>query len=215
MSLDPRCALLLLLAYLAVLSSVPTGSHLLLASLCALPLLALSFSPLPISEILAQAAYVLPFSFALAAIALLRGNLPQALFLLVRGYFSILAALLVTRWLTPLELLRALERLGAPRFLIIVTEFLLRYLDVLRKEADSLRLAALCRGGAHSRLIASSSLAMLFVRSLERSTAIHNSMLARGFRGQLPRPTPLLWRPLDSLSLLAGLSTLASLRFAL
>lgn len=215
MPLDPRCALLLLLAYLATLSSVPTGANLLLLILCALPLLALLASPLPKAELLAQSAYVLPFSFALAAVALLRGNLPQAVFLLVRSYFSILAALLVTRWLTPLELVRALERLGAPRFLIIVTEFLLRYLEVLRNEADSLRLAALCRGGSHNRLIATSSLAMLFVRSLERSTSIHNAMLARGFRGQLPRPTPLLWRALDTLCLLTGITTLATLRYSL
>lgn len=212
---DPRCAILLLLAYLAALSSLSPGQNLELTVLSLLPFLLLSFSPVNRTELLAQAAYVLPFSFAIAAVALLRGNTAAAVFFLLRSYISILAVLLVTRLITPLELLRGLERLGAPRFLILVTEFLMRYLEVLRKETDAMRLAALCRGGAHNRLIAAASLGMLFVRSLERSTGIHNCMLARGFNGRLPRPFPLAWRWADSGWLAAGLASISALRFAL
>lgn len=215
MKLDSRCALILLLAYLIALSSIRPGHNSLLASLCLLPLLLLIVSPVPRIELLAQAAYVLPFSFAIAAVALLRGNTAQAVFFLLRSYISILAVLIVTRLLSTLELLRAMEALGAPRFLIVVTEFLIRYLDVLRREAELMRLAALCRGAAHSKLIASASLGMLFVRSLERSTAIHNAMLARGFSGRLPRMSPLDWRLRDTGALLLGLSAIAGLRWSL
>ncbi len=212
---DPRCALLLLLAYLMALSSLSPGDNLALLLLGILPLLLLAVSPVPRAEILAHAAYVLPFSFAIAAIALLRGNTAAAVFFLLRSYLSILAALLVTRLVTTLELLRAMEKLGAPRFLIIVTEFLMRYLEVLRKEADAMRLAALCRGAAHNRLIAAASLGMLFVRSLERSTGIHNCMVARGFSGRIPRPFPMIWCTADSATLVTGLVSIAVLRFAL
>ncbi len=212
---DPRCAILLLVAYLAALSSLTPGQNLGLAVLSSLPFLLLAFSPTNRSELLAQAAYVLPFSFAIAAVALLRGNTAAAIFFLLRSYVSILAVLLVTRLVTPLELLRGLERLGAPRFLILVTEFLMRYLDVLRKEADAMRLATLCRGGAHNQLLAASTLGMLFVRSLERSTGIHNCMLARGFNGHLPRPFPLRWRWADSAVLATGLASISALRLAL
>lgn len=215
MKLDPRCALLLLLAYLIALSSITPGHNLLLALLCCLPVALLLASPFPKTDLLAQAAYVLPFSFAISAVALLRGNAAQAVFFLLRSYISILSVLIVTKWLSTLELLRAMERLGAPRFLIVVTEFLMRYLEVLRKEADSMRLAALCRGAAHNRLIASASLGMLFVRSLERSTGIHNAMLARGFNGSLPRIYPMVWQPNDSLWLILGLISIAGLRWAL
>jgi cobalt/nickel transport system permease protein len=215
MKLDPRCALLLLLAYLVALSSLSPGQNLLLALMCILPVILLIFSPLPKADLLAQAAYVLPFSFAIAAVALLRGNTAQAVFFLLRSYISILTVLIVTKLVSTLDLLRAMERLGAPKFLIIVTEFLMRYLEVLRAEADAMRLAALCRGAAQSKLIAASSLGMLFVRSLERSTGIHNAMLARGFSGRLPRLYPMQWRTADSLTLVVGLAGIAGLRWAL
>lgn len=214
MALDPRCSLLLLLAYLIALASVAPGQNAMLAVLCCLPILILIATPVPGAQLLAQAAYVLPFSFAIAAIALLRGQTAQAVFFLLRSYISILAVLVVTRLVSTLELLRAMERLGAPRFLIIVTEFLIRYLEVLRKEADAMRLAALCRGGSQSKLIAGSSLGMLFVRSLERSTGIHNAMLARGFNGRLPRLYPMRWRLFDSFALVGGLACIGALRWA-
>ena len=215
MKLDSRCALILLLAYLVALASIQPGHNMLLSLLCSLPLLLLFTTKVPKAELVAQAAYVLPFSFAIAAVALLRGNPAQAVFFLLRSYISILSVLIVTRLLSTLELLRAMEALGAPRFLIVVTEFLIRYLDVLRREADLMRLAALCRGAAHSKLIASASLGMLFVRSLERSTAIHNAMLARGFNGRLPRISPLQWRLMDTGALTVGLATIAAMRWSL
>jgi cobalt/nickel transport system permease protein len=211
---DARCALLLLLAYLAALASVPAGQPIALALLTLVPFALLALSPLPKAETLAQAAYILPLSLAISVVALLRGRTDQAAFFLIRSYASILAVLFATKLLTTLELLRAMERLGVPKFLIIVTEFLLRYLDVLKREADSMRLAALCRGGSHNQLIAASSIAMLFVRSLERSTGIHNAMLARGFNGSLPRWTPMHWTVKDSLYLIAGTALLLTLRLA-
>ncbi len=215
MKLDPRCALLLMLAYLIALSSIAPGQNLLLAILGILPVLLLVLSPVPRADLLAQAAYVLPFSFAIAAVALLRGQTAQAVFFLLRSYISILTVLIVTKLVSTLDLLRAMEQLGAPRFLIIVTEFLIRYLEVLRMEADAMRLAALCRGAAQSRLIAASTLGMLFVRSLDRSTGIHNAMLARGFNGILPRLYPMKWRIVDSCALAVGLAGIAGLRWAL
>jgi cobalt/nickel transport system permease protein len=213
MKLDPRCSLVLLLGYLIALASISPGQNMLLAVMCVLPLALLAFSPLPKADLLAQAAYVLPFSFAISAVALLRGNTAQAVFFLLRSYISILAVLVTTKLVTTLDLLRAMERLGAPRFLIIVTEFLMRYLEVLRKEADAMRLAALCRGAAQSKLIAASSLGMLFVRSLERSTGIHNAMLARGFNGRLPRLYPMTWRMMDTCALAVGLTGILALRW--
>lgn len=215
MKLDPRCGLLLLLGYLIALATIPVGNNRMLAVFCVLPVAVLFYSPLDKAGTLTQACYVLPFSFAIAAVALLRGQSGQAVFFLLRSYASILAALLATKLLTTTELLRAMERLGAPRFLILVCEFLLRYLEVLKGEAEAMRLAAICRGAANHQLIATSTIAMLFVRSLERSKSIHDSMLARGFRGVFPRTQPMVWRWMDSAALLVSSLTLGSLRWAL
>ena len=213
--MDPRASLLLLLGYLAALATIPTGENLLLGILCSIPLALLFLARLPKVELLSQAGYVLPFSFAIAVVALLRGNKGQAVFFLLRSYISVLAVLIATKLVTTLELLRAMECLGVPRFLIIVTEFLLRYLQVLRQEAESMRLAALCRGGSHNRLIAAGTLGMLFVRSLERSTSIHNAMLARGFNGRLPRLHAMRWTLRDTAALCSGLALIAGLRWLL
>lgn len=212
---DPRVSLLLLLAYLIALSTIPVGANLSLLLFATMPLLLILFTKSPAAALFAKAAYVLPFSFAIAAVALIKGQTAAAVFFLFRSYLSILAVVATTHLVTTLELLRAMERLGAPRFLIIVTEFLLRYLEVLRREADSIRLAALCRGASHNRLIAASTLGMLFVRSLERSTGIHNAMLARGFRGQIPRSFPLRWTLRDTTILTMGLISVATLRIVL
>jgi cobalt/nickel transport system permease protein len=212
---DPRASLLLLLAYLIALSTLPVGANLSLLLFAVIPLLLIFLTGSPATQMLSKAAYVLPFSFAIAAVALVKGQTAAAVFFLFRSYLSILAVVLATHLVTTLEILRAMERLGAPRFLIIVTEFLLRYLEVLRREADSIRLAALCRGATHNRLIAASTLGMLFVRSLERSTGIHNAMLARGFRGQIPRPFPLRWSLRDTGILATGLFCVTTLRLAL
>jgi cobalt/nickel transport system permease protein len=169
----------------------------------------------PAAALFSKAAYVLPFSFAIAAVAVLKGQTATAVFFLLRSYLSILAVVLATHLVSTIELLRAMEKLGAPRFLIVVTEFLLRYLEVLRREADSIRLAALCRGAARNQLVAASTLGMLFVRSLERSTWIHNSMLARGFRGNLPRSFPLVWRLRDTVILTSGAIIIGGLRWTL
>jgi cobalt/nickel transport system permease protein len=207
-------SLLLLVAYLGALASVPVGHNAALAALCVLPLGLMAAKRAP-GKLFAKAAYVLPFSFAIAAVALLQGRTAAAVFFLFRSYVSILAVLLVTQLVSTLELLRAMEKLGAPRFLILVTEFLLRYLEVLRQEVDAMRLAALCRGAAHSRLVAAATLGMLFVRSLERSTAIHGAMLARGFQGKFPRLHSLHWRGQDSVVLAAGLVLIVVLRLSL
>jgi cobalt/nickel transport system permease protein len=212
---DPRVSLLLLLGYLAALSTVPVGEVLALSVLCALPVVLIVVTRAPAANLFAKAAYLLPFSFALAAVALWRGKTGAAVFFLLRSYFSILAVVLVMHLVSTLEVLRAMERLGAPRFLIVVTEFLVRYLEVLRQEADAMRLAALCRGAARSKLVAASTFGMLFLRSLERSTAIHNSMLARGFRGHLPRWNAWRWKARDSVVLALGFALLGGLRWAL
>jgi cobalt/nickel transport system permease protein len=83
-----------------------------------------------------------------------------------------------------------MERLGIPRLLVLVAQFLYRYLFVLSEQAQHMRLAAACRdGGARARRrsgfrAASGALAVLFARSYQRAEGIHRAMQARGFRGR-------------------------------
>ena len=64
----------------------------------------------------------------------------------MKSYLSALAVLLLVST-TPLPvLLRGFEMLGAPRFLLMVAQFLYRYLFVISEEAQHMRKAAMARG---------------------------------------------------------------------
>jgi cobalt/nickel transport system permease protein len=80
---------------------------------------------------------------------------------------------------------------GAPRFLLMVAQFLYRYLFVISEEAQHMSKAAAARGatvrglagnGARFRA-AAGALAVLFARSYGRAEEIHRAMLSRGFPG--------------------------------
>jgi len=110
----------------------------------------------------------------------------------VKSYLSCLAVWLVIAT-TPLpDLLRGFESFGAPRFLLMVAQFVYRYLFVISEEARQMAQAALARGGTARgafRLLgfraAAGALAVLFARSYGRAGEVHRAMLARGFRGRV------------------------------
>ncbi len=159
-----------------------------------LALAGIGLAGLPLLPLAARAAVVLPFSGVFAAMTALAGDTERAAAVVVKSYVSALAVLLLVAT-TPLpRLLRAAERLGAPRMVILIVQFLYRYLFVISEQAQHMRLAARCRGelgyerpaGWRIRFRgAAGALAVLFGRSYERASAIHQAMLARGFDGRI------------------------------
>jgi cobalt/nickel transport system permease protein len=142
---------------------------------------------LPVIGMLRRAAVVLPFSLPLAAITWISGDPRRAVMVVEKSFLSASAALLLVAT-TPLpQLLRGLEMLGTPRFLLMVAQFVYRYLFVIAEQAHRMRLAALCRGGRFRRKggfrSAAGTLGVLFIRSYERADRIHRSMISRGFEG--------------------------------
>ena len=109
----------------------------------------------------------------------------------MKSYLSALAVLLLVST-TPLPvLLRGFEMTGAPRFLLMVAQFLYRYLFVISEEAQHMRKARMARGATVGGLAgnaarfraAAGALAVLFARSYARAEEIHRAMLARSFPG--------------------------------
>jgi cobalt/nickel transport system permease protein len=188
--LDARAKILTLLVFLIVLATTPGDAVAVLATDAALLAAAILIARLPFGGILWRAMVVLPFSLTFALISWLAGDPLRALALVEKSYISTVAALLLAG-VTPLPLLLgALERLGTPRLLVLVAQFLYRYLFVLSEQAQHMRLAAACREGDASRRrgsrfrVATGALAVLFARSYERAEGIHRAMLARGFSGR-------------------------------
>ena len=217
--LDPRAKIVPLLALLAALATahhaLPQFSAAVFAMLCA----ALLAARVPLLPALARAALVLPFAAVFAAVCWISGDPARGLALAMKSYLSALAVLTVVAT-TPLPLLlRGLEWLRVPMFLLTVAQFLYRYLFVISEEAQHMRKAAAARGtpqrclasGAARFRAAAGALAVLFARSYGRAQDVHRAMLARGFTGRLHPSFDLRFGRADmAFTALASLAPLAA-----
>jgi len=189
---DPRAKIIALLIFLIALATAHRGLPVFAAGLLALLVAALAWARVPIWGALVRAGIVLPFSAVFAAVSWIAGDPARGAPLAIKSYLSALAVLLVIST-TPLPiLLRGLEAMGAPHFLLDVGQFLYRYFFVISEEAQRMNQAAAARGGSArqwklggQRFRASAgALAVLFARSYARAGDIHRAMLARGFEGR-------------------------------
>jgi cobalt/nickel transport system permease protein len=195
---DARAKILALLVFLVVLATTPADAVTILGTYAALLAAAILIARLPLAGLLSRAMLVLPFSLTFGLISWLAGEPWRALALVEKSYLSTVAVLLLAST-TPLPLLLGgMERLGIPRLLVLVAQFLYRYLFVLSEQAQHMRLAAACREGNSGNRrrsgfrAATGTLALMFARSYQRAEGIHQAMQARGFSGrfallQVPR----------------------------
>jgi cobalt/nickel transport system permease protein len=191
---DPRAKCATLLVFLVAVATSHRHLPVLAAVWLAMLVATALWARLPALGLLARGAIVLPFSLAFAVVTWAAGDAERALALVLKSYLSVVAVLLVVGS-TPISLLlRGLETAGAPRFLLMVTQFLYRYLFVIGTEAQNMRTASASRGatlrgivGGRARFrAAAGALAVLFARSYQRAEDIHRAMLARGFTGHIP-----------------------------
>jgi cobalt/nickel transport system permease protein len=219
---DARAKTAALLVFLVLIATSHTAFFGLGAAYFALLIAVLAWARLPLAAALGRSAIVLPFSLVFAGISLLAGDPARAGALVVRSYLSALAVLLVISTTPMPQLLRGLETLGVPRFVLMVVQFLYRYLFVVSEEAQHMRAAAIARGAsahglmAHGarRRAAAGALAVLFARSYAHAEGIHQAMLARGFEGHFLLLSASRFRWPDALFLLAAAGLPATIRIA-
>jgi len=209
---DPRAKIVALLVFLVVVATARRELPLLAGVLFLVLSAALVWARLPLAGALARAAIVLPFSTIFAVVSWLAGDLSRGIALVLKSYLSALAVLLVVST-TPLPvLLLGLEMTGAPRFLLMVAQFLYRYLFVISEEAQHMSKAAASRGASVRGLVsnrarfqaAAGALAVLFARSYGRAGDIHRAMLARGFQGHFQPLFALRFRKSDAAFAVVG-----------
>lgn len=218
---DPRAKIVALLIFLVVVAT--TRHAFAAAGVCYLALLlgVLLWARLPLWNAVARAGVVLPFTLVFAIITILAGDMERAGLLLGKSYLSALAVLALVST-TPLpQLLRGLEILGVPRFLLMVAQFLYRYLFVISEEVQHMRVAAASRRTAAQApratrfRAAAGAMAVLFARSYARAEAIHRAMVARGFQGRFRLLSVLKFGWADGLFLLGAAAAPAAIRLAL
>ena len=188
-SRDARIKILALVVFLIGLATVPRLTPLLLAGYLTLLAAGLILSALPPLGVLFRSLVILPFSGVFALVSWISGDSVKAVSLIEKSYLSVVAVLLLVGTTPFPSLMTALESLGVPRFLVLVIQFLYRYLFVISEQAQHMRVAASCRAGSGSRLVlraAAGTVAVLFSRSYERAEGIHRAMISRGFQGHFP-----------------------------
>jgi cobalt/nickel transport system permease protein len=201
---DPRVKTVALLAFLVLLATAHRQLPLLAAACFVLLCLAALAARLPLAAAAMRAGIVLPFTAVFALVSWISGDPERALSLLLKSYLSAFAVLLLVSTTRLSVLMHGLERLGAPRFLLMVAQFLYRYLFVISEEAQHMRAAALSRGSGsragsrRTRLqAAGGAVTALFARSYGRAEEIHRAMLARGFAGEFRTLEPLRFGSAD------------------
>ena len=194
-AVDARAKFIALVVFLIAVSTTPPPAQLAFGVYLILLGVAAVISRLPLLGLLERATLVLPFTATFAALTWWSGNPISALALLEKSFLSGFAALLLVGT-TPLpKLVGALDWLRAPRTLLLVIQFLYRYLFVISEQGQHMRLAARSRQGAsrggRARFhAAGGALGVLFARSSERADGIYRAMLARGFQGRFPLGAP-------------------------
>ncbi len=217
---DPRAKLAALLVFLVAVSTTPPRAQLAFAGYAILLALAALRARLPIPGLAGRAALVLPFSATFALLTWWSGDSLRALALAEKSFLSGMVALLFVAT-TPLTAwTAALESWRAPRMLILVIQFVYRYLFVIAEQAQRMRWASVCRRGSRKRRWFDSSVAaglvgVLFARSWERADGIYNAMLARGFRGRFVPVTPAPFRQSDAAFLAVCLAGCLGIRLLL
>jgi cobalt/nickel transport system permease protein len=215
-SMDARAKLGAALAFLLAVATTPMVAP---ASYCGYSLLllvALAAAKLPVAGIVRRAALVLPFAASFAAITWLSGDASRALALVIKSFLSGFTVVLLMATTSLTELAQALDSLGVPRPLILVIQFLYRYLFVISEQAHRMTLAARCRQGKSRPgfRAAAGSVGVLFARSWERADGIYHAMLARGFSGTFPSFTRAHFRRRDAIFLVTSVCLVLLIRLA-
>ena len=199
---DARAKTIAVLVFLIALAT--THRSFLAVGLCyfAILIAVIITARLPLLAALTRAAVVLPFTLVFAVISLAAGEPLAAMTLVGKSYLSALAVLVLLST-TPLpELLHGLEHLGVPRYLLMVVQFLYRYLFVISEEAQHMRAAA-------------GALGVLFARSYAHAEGIHQAMLARGFQDHFRTLSRHAFRGADAIFLMVAVMLLAGARVAI
>lgn len=117
------------------------------------------------------------------------------------------------------DVLRALERLRAPRLFVLIAMLTYRYVFVLAGEVRRMRTAMRARAYRPRHLLQAGPVGhaagALFLRAHARGERIYLAMAARGFTGAMPHAAPLRFGAADILFLAAATVPLVALRLTL
>jgi cobalt/nickel transport system permease protein len=235
--LDPRIKIICLLLFVFVVVSTPRSKPLSFAVFTALILLLILISRIPIGYVLKRSCLVFPFTIMTAAFIPFwnnRSSVPTDYVSLFGLNFNvdglrILGNVAAKSWLAALamillssstkfsSLLAGLEALRFPKLILNILSFMYRYIFILVDDAQRMDRARRVRyfGGGYRRQIRvlSNMIGLLFIRAYERGERVYQSMVSRGFDGNLITTTNFKYEIKDVVFAAIFLFSLITIRF--
>jgi cobalt/nickel transport system permease protein len=202
--LAPECKIVAAVATVFAIVATPREAWPAFAAHALLIAGVLAGARLPVRFVLRRLVFELPFvAFALFLPFIGRGHrvhpfgvplsedgLWAAWNILAKGTLGVAVSVVLAATTSMGELLRGLDRLRVPRPLVLITGFMLRYLDVIAGQMQRMKVARLSRGydprWIWQAKAWAASAGTLFIRSYERGERVHLAMLSRGYSGALP-----------------------------
>ena len=134
----------------------------------------------------------------------------------LKATIGTVGAVLLAATTTFPSVLRALEAMRVPRLFVLIAAFMYRYLFVIVEETGRMRAALSARGyrprnALHAAALGRMSTA-LFLRTYARGERVYLAMQARGYRGEMPQLTPLVFGRADAAFVALVLLALVPLR---
>jgi cobalt/nickel transport system permease protein len=149
-------------------------------------------------------------------LALSQAGLTTFSLVTVKASIGAVGAVLLAATTSFPDILHGLERLRAPRLLVVIAAFMYRYAFVIADEARRMRAALAARAYRPRHLGEVAALGRLvtglFLRSYERGERVYLAMLARGYAGAMPRFGVLSFERADALFLIALAAVLVPAR---
>jgi cobalt/nickel transport system permease protein len=136
----------------------------------------------------------------------------------VKACLGTLSAVLLGATTSFPDVLHALERLRAPRLLVLIAGFMYRYLFVIVDETRRMRTALAARAYRPRHVLEAAAIGRvvisMFLRTFDRGERVYVAMLARGYGGTMPRLDSLALRRTDVVFLGGLVAVLAAVRVA-
>ena len=230
--LDPRSKLVGLLAVTLVAVSASVGAWPVWAGCAAVLAAVAATARVPVGAIWRRARFVLPLvllvalfvpfvrsggrEYVLGPLVAHEEGLQTFAAVSAKALIGTLSAVLLAATTPFPAVLRGLEALRVPVVLVTIAALMYRYMFVVVEEVGRMRAALAARAYRPRSALHAGALGRVatttFLRTHSRGERVYRAMLARGYRGQMPRLAPLVLGRADVLFVSLVLAALLPLR---
>ncbi len=213
--IDPRAKIIAVFSCILIIVTEPPGVTFPFIFYGIIIFILVIISRIPLIYIFKRCLIVFPFIFMAALFYPVSSLIGQegkgfsfyqyefrvGLTILLKAFITFILLILLTSTEKFHNLLHGLRKLKMPRLLGVISALMYRYVFILHDEMLRTNRARDSRTPGKlkiSRLkVYGNQTALIFIRSLERSEMIYNSMLSRGFKGEFPNMQNLSLRRKD------------------